>query len=106
MGVARSKTFLGQMGKIRPENPILRGNENFNCPGHGSAVTLENGRTFMLYHAYDPKDTNYVGRQALLDEVNWTSDGWATINNGKGASEARRVAARHRGTRGRIQLFR
>jgi len=40
-----------------------------------------------MYHAYDPKDTNYVGRQALIDEVNWTGDGWATINNGKGASK-------------------
>lgn len=86
MGVARSKTLLGKWEKY-DQNPILKGNENFNCPGHGSAVTLENGRTFMLYHAYDPKDINYVGRQALLDEVNWTSDGWATINNGKGASK-------------------
>ncbi|MDQ3321940.1 MAG: family 43 glycosylhydrolase [Acidobacteriota bacterium] len=86
MGVARSKTLLGTWEKY-DRNPILKGNENFNCPGHGTAVTLENGRTYMLYHAYDPKDTNYVGRQALLDEVNWTRDGWATINNGKGASK-------------------
>jgi hypothetical protein len=40
----------------------------------------------MMYHAYDPKDSNYVGDR-LLDEVNWTKDGWATINNGKGASK-------------------
>lgn len=86
MGVARSKTLLGSWEKY-DANPILKGNENFNCPGHGTAVTTEDGRTFMLYHAYDPKDTNYVGRQALLDEVNWTGDGWATINNGKGASK-------------------
>ncbi|MDQ6786364.1 MAG: family 43 glycosylhydrolase [Acidobacteriota bacterium] len=86
MGVARSKTLLGAWEKS-PENPVLKGNENFNCPGHGSAVTLEDGRTFMMYHAYDPKDTNYVGRQALIDEVNWTRDGWATINHGKGPSK-------------------
>ncbi len=86
MGVARSKTLLGNWEKYN-ENPILKGNENFKCPGHGTAVTLENGRTFMMYHAYDPKDKNYVGRQALLDEVNWTRDGWATINNGKGATK-------------------
>jgi beta-xylosidase len=41
----------------------------------------------MMYHAFDPKDVNYVGRQVYLDEVNWTKDGWATINNGKGASK-------------------
>lgn len=86
MGAARSKALLGIWEKD-PANPILKGNENFNCPGHGTIVTTENGRTYMMYHAYDPKDTNYVGRQALLDEVNWTKDGWATINNGKGASK-------------------
>lgn len=85
-GVARSKTLLGNWEKYS-ENPILKGNENFNCPGHGSAVTLEDGRTFFMYHAYDPKDFQYVGRQALIDEVNWTTDGWATINNGRGASK-------------------
>jgi beta-xylosidase len=85
MGVARSKTLLGNWEKYE-QNPILKGNENWNCPGHGSAVTDEKGRTWMLYHAYHPKDTAYVGRQALLDEVKWTRDGWATINDGKGAS--------------------
>ncbi len=86
MGVARSKTLLGTWEKD-PANPILKGNETANCPGHGTIVTLENGRAFMMYHAFDRKDVNYVGRQAYLDEVNWTKDGWATINNGKGASK-------------------
>lgn len=85
-GVARSKTLLGTWEKYS-ENPIMKGNENFNCPGHGSAVTLENGRTFFMYHAYDRKDSVFAGRQALIDEINWTSDGWATINNGKGPSK-------------------
>jgi xylan 1,4-beta-xylosidase len=92
MGVARSRTLLGNWEKY-DKNPILKGNENWNCPGHGTAVTDERGRTWMLYHAYHPDDTNYVGRQALLDEVNWTADGWATINNGQGPS--RRYAAPH-----------
>ena len=86
MGVARSRTLLGNWERYE-KNPILKGNENWNCPGHGSVVTDERGRTWMMYHAYHPKDTNYVGRQALLDEVNWTAGGWATINNGKGASK-------------------
>jgi xylan 1,4-beta-xylosidase len=86
MGVARSRTLLGTWEKY-DQNPILKGNETANCPGHGTIVTLENGRAFMLYHAYDPKDVNYVGRQAYLDEVNWTADGWATINGGRGATK-------------------
>lgn len=86
MGVARSKTLLGNWEKYSG-NPILKGNENWNCPGHGTAVTDEKGRTWMMYHAYHPKDTNYVGRQALLDEVKFTPDGWVSINDGKGASK-------------------
>jgi beta-xylosidase len=86
LGVARSKTLLGTWEKD-PSNPILKGNEDWRCPGHGTIVTDETGRTYMMYHAYDPKDTVYVGRQALLDEVKWTPDEWATINDGKGASK-------------------
>ena len=86
MGVARSKTLLGTWEKD-PANPILKGNENGNCPGHGTVVTLENGRMYMMYHAFDRKDANFVGRQIYLDEVKWTNDGWATINDGKGASK-------------------
>jgi beta-xylosidase len=86
MGVARSKTLLGKWEKD-PANPIMKGNENWKCPGHGTIVTDERGRTFMMYHAYDANDTVYVGRQALLDEVTWTGDNWAVINGGNGPSK-------------------
>ena len=86
MGAARSRTLLGKWEKD-PANPVLRGNENFNCPGHGTMVTAESGRTFMMYHAYDPKDTNYVGRQALIDEVKWPIGGWPSINDGRGPTK-------------------
>jgi xylan 1,4-beta-xylosidase len=86
MGSARSKTLLGPWEKDL-DNPILRGNDNFNCPGHGTMVTAESGRTYMMYHAYDPKDTNHVGRQALLDEVTWPRGGWPSINKGAGPSK-------------------
>ena len=102
MGVARSRTLLGNWERY-DQNPILKGNDTANCPGHGTVVTAENGRAYMMYHAYDPKDTNYVGRQAYLDEVNWTSDGWATINNGKGASK---VAAAPYGVAEREEEYR
>ncbi|MDI1243419.1 MAG: family 43 glycosylhydrolase [bacterium] len=92
MGTARSKTLLGTWEKD-PANPILKGNDAANCPGHGTIVTTEDGRAYMMYHAFDRKDFNTVGRQAYLDEVNWTKDGWAKINNGMGASKA--AAAPH-----------
>jgi xylan 1,4-beta-xylosidase len=85
MGVARSRTLLGPWEK-NPANPILKGNDAWKCPGHGSIASDARGRDFLLYHAYHPKDFVYAGRQALLDEVNWGADGWPTINHGKGPS--------------------
>lgn len=83
MGVARSRKLLGPWEK-NPANPILKGNDLWKCPGHGSIVAGPERRDFLLYHAYHPKDFVYVGRQALLDEVNWGANGWPTINEGKG----------------------
>lgn len=85
MGVARSRKLLGPWEK-NPANPIMAGNENWKCPGHGTIVTDPRGRDWLLYHGMHPKDFVYVGRQALLDEVKWGSDGWPTINEGKGPS--------------------
>ncbi|HEY0547352.1 MAG TPA: family 43 glycosylhydrolase [Pyrinomonadaceae bacterium] len=85
LGVARSRKLLGPYEK-NPANPILKGNEAWKCPGHGSIVETAKGRDFLLYHAYNASDFVYVGRQALLDEVRWESDGWPTINGGRGPS--------------------
>jgi beta-xylosidase len=83
VGVARSKTLQGPWEK-NPANPIIKGNDEWTCPGHGSIVTDTNGRDFFLYHSYHVRDSVYVGRQAMLDEVQWQADGWPTFNNGKG----------------------
>lgn len=86
LGVARSKELLGPWEK-NPANPILAGNDNWKCPGHGSVVTDDKGRDFLMYHAYHARDFVYVGRQALIDEVHWETNGWPTINQGKGPSD-------------------
>ena len=85
MGVARAEKLLGPWEKYSG-NPILAGNDEWKCPGHGTIVRDARGRDQMLYHAYDAEDFTYVGRQALLDEVEWTTDGWARINRGRGPS--------------------
>ena len=85
LGVARSRKLLGPWQKYE-SNPILALNESWKCPGHGSIVETRDGRTFLLYHAYDPRESIYVGRQGLLDEVTWGADGWPSINGGKGPS--------------------
>jgi beta-xylosidase len=85
IGVARSRKLLGPWEK-NPANPIMRGNETWKCPGHGTIVTDTRGRDFLMYHAYKADDFVYVGRQALLDEIKWNANGWPTINDGHGPS--------------------
>ncbi len=87
LGVARSRTLLGNWEK-NPANPILAGNEIWQCPGHGSIVETPDNRWFLLHHAYRKSPLGFkIGREALLDEVKF-KDGWATVNDGKGASNS------------------
>jgi xylan 1,4-beta-xylosidase len=87
LGVARSRRLLGPWEK-NPSNPILAENQAWQCPGHGSIVSDERGRDFLLYHAYQKSEKAfYIGREAMLDEVKWDSGGWPSINNGKGPSK-------------------
>jgi beta-xylosidase len=85
LGVARSKALLGPWKK-NPKNPILAGNSEWRCPGHGSIVDDPQGRYWLMYHAYDAASFVFTGREALLDEVVFGADGWPTINDGKGPS--------------------
>jgi len=84
-GVARAKNLLGPWEK-NPGNPLLAGNEKWKCPGHGTLVRDKSGRDWFLYHAYDSDTFTYVGRQGVLDLVEWKSDGWPVINYGNGVS--------------------
>lgn len=85
LGVARAKSLLGPWEK-HPANPILAGNSEWKCPGHGSIVNDASGRYWLLYHAYDAKSFVFTGREAVLDEVKFTDDGWASVNEGRGPS--------------------
>lgn len=85
LGVARARNLLGPWEK-NPANPILAGNEDWLCPGHGSIVQDLQGRDWLMYHAYAAKGFPASGRQGLLDQVKWDADGWPRINNGNGPS--------------------
>src|SRR5690606_2338018 len=85
LGVARSRALLGPWER-HPDNPLLAGNTDWKCPGHGSIVSTPDGRDYLLYHAYDATDFQFAGRQGLLDEIAWGADGWPAINAGGGAS--------------------
>ena len=86
LGVARAKSLLGPWEKYA-KNPVIAANRDWQCPGHGSVVETPDGRTFLLYHSYRKRrDTFSVGREAVLDEVNWGEDGWPRVNAGRGPS--------------------
>ena len=85
MGVARAKSLLGPWEK-NSANPILAGNEQWKCPGHGSITDDGKGHYWLLYHAYSATDFIYTGREALLDEVKFREDHWPEINDGRGPS--------------------
>lgn len=78
-GVARSKTLLGPWEKY-DLNPILKDNENWKCAGHGTVVE-KNGEHYLLYHAYNTQGSVFVGREGVLEKINWTEDGWPVFEN-------------------------
>jgi len=104
VGVARSRKLLGPWEKYS-KNPIMEGNGDWRCPGHGTVVGDERGRTWFMYHAYQPKDFVYVGRQALLDEVVWGADGWPSINEGRGPSAVAHSPYDTRDTKSELSFF-
>jgi beta-xylosidase len=86
VGVARARKLLGPWEKYK-QNPIISANKDWRCPGHGSIVTTPDGRTYLLYHSYRQRsDTFNIGRESILDEVQWGADGWPVVNGGKGPS--------------------
>ncbi len=93
-GVARADRLLGPWEKC-PSNPIIGSNENWRCPGHGTAFHSSHadgrpGQDYLLYHAYPSGGTIYVGREAVLDEITWSEreadgkPGWPAVNTGRG----------------------
>lgn len=84
--VSRSKN-LKKGWKQYDQNPVLEGNTDWKCSGHGTIVETPDQRSFFLYHAYNSKDFEYVGRQGMLDEVIWDKQtGWPHFRNGKSPS--------------------
>ena len=85
LGVARARSLLGPWEK-NPANPVMAGNEQWKCPGHGSITDDGKGRYWLLYHAYSAQDFIFTGREGLLEQVKFSETGWPQINDGKGPS--------------------
>ena len=74
---ARSRSIDGPW-ENDPKNPILRTRserEKWWSRGHATVFQGPRDRWWMIYHGYE---NGYwtLGRQALLEPVEWTSDGW------------------------------
>ncbi len=90
INVGRSKSLFGSyepspynpvMRQLDPEAPIQRS-------GHGKLVQTQNGDWWITYLCGRRNCGNYttIGRETALDPIQWTDDGWFTINNGNGPS--------------------
>ena len=74
---ARSKSITGPW-ENSPYNPIVHtfsADDNWWSKGHGTLIDDVNGNWWMVYHAY-AKGYHSLGRQTLIEPVEWTSDGW------------------------------
>jgi len=79
---ARSKSPIGPW-ENSPFNPIIRtksDSERWLSKGHGTPIEDAKGNWWMVYHAYENGHYN-MGRQTLLQPIEWTSDGWYKIPN-------------------------
>jgi xylan 1,4-beta-xylosidase len=90
-GVARAHRLLGPWTRD-PANPIIRPNQAWRCPGHGTAVETPAGKDLFIYHAYPAVGDVSLGRESVLDTIEWTAAGWPVVNGGRGPG-ASQVAA-------------
>jgi beta-xylosidase len=77
IGVARAENLLGPWEKYG-KNPAVGSNDKWKCPGHGTPIE-KGGKFYFLFHGYDSNSSVYAGRQGLLSEFTFTSDGWVAF---------------------------
>lgn len=83
MGVARSKSLYGPWRRYK-RNPILKSNDEWKCPGHGSVLQTPSGHWWMLYHGYRTDPIERQGREVLLDPVSWSGrTGWPIVKRSR-----------------------
>ncbi len=74
---ARSRSIEGPW-ENSPYNPVIHtysAQDGWWSKGHGTLVDDADGNWWMVYHAY-ANGYHTLGRQTLIEPVEWTSDGW------------------------------
>lgn len=77
---ARSESPLGPW-ENSPLNPIVRTwsrLERWWSKGHGTAIEGPDGQWYIVYHGYE-NGYRTMGRQTLIEPIEWTDDGWYDI---------------------------
>lgn len=85
LDVARAKNLRGPWERS-PLGPLLTSGNELKCPGHGTLVSLPDGRDYYMYHGYRSTDNVFTGRQGMIDEVHWPEDGWPAFACGTSPS--------------------
>jgi xylan 1,4-beta-xylosidase len=81
--VARSRSIHGPWENC-PHNPIVRtqsADEPWWSRGHATVIEGPGGDWWMVYHAYE-NGFRTLGRQTLLEPIEWTADGWFRAKGG------------------------
>lgn len=80
---ARSKSIHGPWEHC-PNNPIVKtqsADEPWWSRGHGTPVEGPAGDWWIVYHGYE-NGFRSLGRQTLLEPIEWTADGWFRAKGG------------------------
>jgi beta-xylosidase len=89
---ARSKSIHGPW-ENSPYNPIVHtynADEKWWSKGHGTLIDDVKGNWWIVYHAYE-KGYHTLGRQTLIEPVEWTADGWFKIAKRKTEPAAKEI---------------
>jgi len=80
---ARARSINGPWENA-PTNPLVRtrsASEKWWSRGHASLVEGPGGKWWMMYHGYENGFWT-LGRQTLLEPIDWTADGWFAATGG------------------------
>jgi beta-xylosidase len=98
---ARSRSIHGPW-EHHPRNPVVHTrsrDEKWWSRGHATLVEGPDGGWWSVYHGYENGFWT-LGRQTLLDRVEWTSDGWFRMTGGDLSQPMRKPAGGRSGPHG------
>lgn len=68
-----------------PNNPVMFSTDNgarFEAPAHATLLATQTGEWFVTFHAHEPAYYS-LGRETLMQPIEWTADGWWRPVTGK-----------------------